>query len=104
MACRATRDRARHCMVQMVAVQAAGPHGRCYCDSLRCLALSMRVEAMKKRSRAGGKPVKALPRRALNLKPRKASTTLTRRRSASAGQTEVARLTRELGEAREQQA
>jgi hypothetical protein len=62
----------------------------------------MRVEAMKKRSRAGGKPVKALPRKALKLKPRKASTTVTRRRSASAGPTKVAQLTRERNEALEQ--
>jgi hypothetical protein len=59
---------------------------------------------MKKRSRAGGNPVKALPRKALKLKPREASTTVTRRRSASAGPTKVAQLTLELGEAREQQA
>lgn len=30
-------------------------HGRCRRDPLRCFALSMRVEAMKRRSRASGK-------------------------------------------------
>ena len=36
-------------------------HGRCYCDPLRCLLLSLRADAMKRRSRAGGKPAKARP-------------------------------------------
>src|SRR6516164_10029671 len=58
---------------------------------------------MKRRSRAGGKPVKALPRKALRLKGRKASKSVTRRGSAPADPMEVARLTRELDEAREQQ-
>jgi class 3 adenylate cyclase/putative methionine-R-sulfoxide reductase with GAF domain len=58
---------------------------------------------MKRRPRTGGKPAKARPRKALKLKPRKASTAATHPDSAPAGQTEVARLTRELGEAREQQ-
>jgi hypothetical protein len=58
---------------------------------------------MKRRSRAG-KPVKALPRKALKLKPRKASKAVTRRGSAPASQeTEVARLTRERDAALEQQ-
>ena len=60
---------------------------------------------MKRRSRAGGKPVKALPRKALKLKGRKASKAVTCRGSAPAGQeTEVARLTRERDEALAQQA
>jgi hypothetical protein len=42
-------------------------HGRCYCDPLRCLLLSLRADAMKRRSRAGGKPAKARPRKALGL-------------------------------------
>ena len=62
------------------------------------------VEAMKKPSRAGGKPAKAKPREALKLKGRKASKAVTRRGSAPSGQTEVARLTRERDEALEQQA
>jgi hypothetical protein len=58
---------------------------------------------MKKRSRAGGKPIKALPCKALKLKRGKASKAVTRRGSAPAGPTEVAQLTRELDEARAQQ-
>jgi adenylate cyclase len=65
----------------------------------------MRVEAMKRRSRAGGNPAKARSRKPLKLKGRKASQAVTRRGSAPAGEeTEVARLTRELKEAQEQQA
>jgi hypothetical protein len=60
---------------------------------------------MKRRSRAGGKPAKARPRNALTAKGRKASKAMPRRGSARAGQdAKVARLTRELNEAREQQA
>jgi hypothetical protein len=60
---------------------------------------------MKRRSRAGGKPVKALPRKASKLKGGKASKAMTRRGSAPASQeTEVARLTRERDEALAQQA
>ena len=62
------------------------------------------VEAMKKPSRAGGKPAKARPRKALKLKGRNAPKAVSRRGSASAGQTEVARLTRERDEALEQHA
>jgi hypothetical protein len=66
---------------------------------------SVRVEAMKKRSRAGGKPAKARPRKALKLKGRKESKAVPRRGSAPAGQeTQVAQLTRERDEALEQQA
>ena len=61
------------------------------------------VEAMKKPSRAGGKPVKVQRRKA--LKPKGHSTkAIPRRGSAPAGQTEVAQLIRELKEAQEQQA
>ena len=63
------------------------------------------MEAMKKLSRAGGKPAKA--RRLMTVKPkgRSASKTMHRRGSAPAGQeTEVARLTRERDEALGQQA
>src|SRR6516165_3996293 len=54
---------------------------------------------MKRRSRAGGKPVKALPRKALKLKGRKASKAVTRRGSAPADPMAVARLTHERDEA-----
>jgi GAF domain-containing protein len=62
------------------------------------------VEAMKRRSRAGGKPAKARPRKALTVKGRNAPKAVSRLGSASAGRTEIARLTRELKEAQEQQA
>jgi hypothetical protein len=58
---------------------------------------------MKRRSRAGGKPAKARPRNALTVKGRKASKAVTRRGSPPGAHAEVARLTRELDEAREQQ-
>ena len=60
------------------------------------------VEAMKKPSRAGGKPAKARRRKALKLKGRNAPKA-PRRSSSRIGQIEVARLTRELNEALEQQ-
>ena len=63
-----------------------------------------RVEAMKKPSRAGGKPAKTRPRNALTAKGRKASKAVTRRGSPPGAHAEVARLTRELKEAQEQQA
>ena len=63
-----------------------------------------RVEAMKKPSRAGGKPAKARPRKALTAKGRKASKAVTRRGPPPGAHAEVARLTRELKEAQEQQA
>jgi GAF domain-containing protein len=59
---------------------------------------------MKRRSRAGGKPAKARPRKALTVKGRNAPKAVSRLGSASAGRTEIARLTRELKEAQEQQA
>jgi hypothetical protein len=58
---------------------------------------------MKKPSRAGGKPAKARPRKAFKAKGRKASKALTRRGSPPGAHAEVARLTRELNEALEQQ-
>jgi hypothetical protein len=59
---------------------------------------------MRGRSRAGGKPVKARRRKTVTRKRRNASKTVRRRVSSAAGQeTEVARLTRELHEALEQQ-
>jgi hypothetical protein len=65
--------------------------------------LSVRVVAMKKRSRAGGKPAKARSRKASKPTVRSAPKAVTSRGSAPAEPTEVARLTRELEEAREQQ-
>ena len=63
------------------------------------------VEAMKKPSRAGGKPAKARRHnRAVKPKGRSPPKTMPRRGSAPAGQeTEVARLTRELHEALERE-
>ena len=64
---------------------------------------AMWVEAMKRRSRAGGEPAKARPRKALKRKGGSAPKAVSLGRS-SLGQTDVARLTRELKEAQEQQA
>ena len=59
---------------------------------------------MKRRSKAGGKPAKVRRRSALKPKAGSAPKAMPRRGSAPAGQdTEVARLTRELNEALEQQ-
>ena len=58
---------------------------------------------MKRRSRAGSKPAKAQRRKALKLKGRNAPRAAPRRSSSRIGQIEVARLARELNEAREQQ-
>ena len=80
------------------------PHGRCLPHPLRCLVLSVRVEAMKRRSRAGSKPAKARPRKALEPKGRSAPKALSRHAAAPARETEVARPTRERDEALEQQA
>ena len=49
------------------------------------------VEAMKKPSRAGGKPAKAQRRKALKLKGRNAPRAAPRRSSSRIGQIEVAR-------------
>jgi signal transduction histidine kinase len=78
-------------------------HGRCYCDPLRYLLLSLRADAMKRRSRAVGEPVKARPRKALRRKGGSAPKAVSLGRS-SLGQTEVARLTRERDDVLEQQA
>jgi two-component system, NtrC family, sensor kinase len=59
----------------------------------------VRVQAMKRRSRAGGKPAKARPRSAPKLKGRSAAKAAPAHRSSAAGQTEVARLTRQLDDA-----
>jgi hypothetical protein len=63
----------------------------------------MRVEAMKRRSRAGGKPANARPRKAAKLKARSAPEALSHRGATPVRETEVVRLTRDLNEAREQQ-
>jgi class 3 adenylate cyclase len=59
---------------------------------------------MKRRSRAGGKPPKARPRKALKPKGRSATKARSHRAGAPARETEVAQLTRELSEAVERQA
>ena len=59
---------------------------------------------MRRRSRSGGEPVKARRRKAVTVKRRNALKAVRRRRSSAAGQeTKIARLTRELNEAVEQQ-
>src|ERR1700687_5010515 len=59
---------------------------------------------MRRRSRAGGEPVKTRRRKAMALKHSSASKTGRRRSSFAAGQeTELARLTRELNESLERQ-
>ena len=59
----------------------------------------MRVETMKRRSRAGGKPAKARPRKALKLKGRRAPKAVPRRGLSPSGpKAELARLTRELND------
>jgi two-component system NtrC family sensor kinase len=58
---------------------------------------------MKKPSRAGGKPAKARPKKALKAKGRSAPKALSHRGAAPARETEIARLIRELNEALEQQ-
>ena len=59
---------------------------------------------MKLRSRAGGKPVKARRRKAATLKRRSGPKTVRRRSSTTAEyNSEIARLTRALSEALEQQ-
>jgi hypothetical protein len=65
------------------------------------MPLNLRVDAMKRRSRAGGKPIKGRRRKALKTKRPEASTTVSS--SEHIKDAEVARLTRELNEAREQQ-
>jgi hypothetical protein len=55
---------------------------------------------MKKRSKAASKPAKARPRNALKRKGRSAAKALSDLRVATARETDVARLTRELNEAR----
>jgi len=58
---------------------------------------------MKKPSRAGGKPAKERPRKAVKRKGRSAPRAAPRRSSSPIGQKAVARLAGELNEAREQQ-
>ena len=61
------------------------------------------MEAMKKRSRAGGKPAKARPRKALKPKGRNAPKPCPVAVQLLLARNEVARLTRELNDALEQQ-
>jgi len=61
-----------------------------------------RGEAMRRRSKAGGEQAKKQHRKAVSLKRRNAPKAA-RRRSSAAKETEVARLTRELHAAQEQQ-
>jgi hypothetical protein len=62
------------------------------------------VDAMKRRSRAGGEPIKGRRGKTPEPKRRNVPKIVTRSNSSSAGdETEVARLTRELNEALEQQ-
>ena len=58
---------------------------------------------MRRRSRAGGEPVKTRRRKATTLKRRNAPKAVRRGPSAASQETEVARLSRELSEAQEQQ-
>ncbi len=58
---------------------------------------------MKKRSKTGSKPAKARPRKASKPKGRSAPKPSSDRGAAPARETEVARLARELNEARQQQ-
>ena len=58
---------------------------------------------MRRRSKAGGKLVKTRRRKAVKLKPRDALRAASRRSSAGSQDAEVARLTRELKEALQQQ-
>jgi len=58
---------------------------------------------VRRRSKAGGKPVKTRRRKAVKLKPRDALRAASRRSSAGTQDAEVARLTRELKEALQQQ-
>jgi len=58
---------------------------------------------VRRRSKAGGKPVKTRRRKAVKLKPRDALRAASRRSSAGSQDAEVARLTRELKEALQQQ-
>jgi transcriptional regulator with GAF, ATPase, and Fis domain len=64
----------------------------------------MRVEAMKRRSRAGGKSVGPLSRKGLKPKGRRPASKAVRSDSVPVRVTEVARLTRELGESLEREA
>ena len=62
-----------------------------------------RVKAMKKRAKRGSKAAKTRPVKALKPKGRSASKTPPHPGAAPAGETEIARLTRALSEAVEQQ-
>jgi adenylate cyclase len=79
------------------------PLPTCQFDPLRCLS-SAKGDAMKRRSRAGGKADKAGRRKAATPKRSSPAKAVPGRRSAMTGhETETARLTRERDEALEQQ-
>jgi hypothetical protein len=59
---------------------------------------------MKKRSKAGGRPIKGPRRKTQDPKPRSAPKAASRSTSSSAVETEVARIARELNETSQQQA
>ena len=61
-------------------------------------------DAMKRRSRAGGEPIKGQRRKTSEPKSRNAPKAIARLSSSTAEEGEAARLTRELNEAQEQQA
>ena len=71
------------------------------------MPLSLRVDAMKRRSRAGGEPIKGRRRKTPEPKRRNAARAVPRSKSSKSSppgeETEVARLTRERDEALEQQ-
>ena len=77
-------------------------HGRCSLNQLRCLIPSPWVEAMKKPSRAGGKPVKARRDKTVTLKHRNGPKTVRRRGSSAGLNKRVALLARERDELLEQ--
>ena len=58
---------------------------------------------MRRRSRAGGEPIKTRRRKAATLKRRNGPKAMRRRSSSTGQETKIARLTHELSEAREQQ-
>src|SRR5262249_54557662 len=71
---------------------------------LKTRYLVLTLAAMRRRSRAGGEPAKAQPRKAGTRKPRITPKAVRSRNSSAAPkETDVARLTNELNEARQQQ-
>src|SRR5262245_15134392 len=81
---------------------ASTAHGRWYFDPLRCLPLTLRADAMKRRSRAGGERVKARHRKTVTRQ--NAPKVRPRRSIAGTHQTDLAQVIGERDEALEQQA